>query len=104
MPRTLSTTLPGHECIRVVPLYQPQIQQAVAANLAELCGVDLQQIEKKIPSTIEFLGNTSVATIPTMLDMIRKKRLNGFEIRRGELCVMASVGAGMHCNALVYRF
>jgi hypothetical protein len=33
MPRTLSTTLPEHECIRVVPLYQPQIQQAVAANL-----------------------------------------------------------------------
>jgi hypothetical protein len=32
MPRTLSTTLPEHECIRVVPLYQPQIQQAVAAN------------------------------------------------------------------------
>jgi hypothetical protein len=33
MPRTLSTTVPGHECIRVVPLYQPQIRQAVAANL-----------------------------------------------------------------------
>jgi hypothetical protein len=33
MPRTLSTALPEHECIRVVALYQPQIQQAVAANL-----------------------------------------------------------------------
>jgi len=78
--------------------------EAVAANLADLCGIDLAMISDKIPSTIEFLGNTSVATIPTMLDLIRKNKLRGFAIREGDVAVMASVGAGMHCNALVYRF
>ena len=78
--------------------------EAIAANLAELCGVPVDSLAGKIPSTIQFLGNTSVATIPTMLDLIRKRRLDGYDIREGDLAVMASVGAGMHCNAIVYRF
>lgn len=77
---------------------------AVAANLAELSGVPLNTLDGKIPSTIEFLGNTSVATIPTMLDLIKKRNLEGFRVGEGDLAVMASVGAGMHCNAMVYRF
>lgn len=78
--------------------------EAIAINLAELCDIAPADILNKIPSTIEFLGNTSVATIPTMLDLILKKKLPGFEIREGHVAVMASVGAGMHCNAIVYRF
>ena len=77
---------------------------AIAANLAELCGVTFEKLADKIPTTIDFLGNTSVATIPTMLDLIRKQKLDGFEIRDGDVAVLASVGAGMHCNAIVYRF
>jgi 3-oxoacyl-[acyl-carrier-protein] synthase-3 len=78
--------------------------EAVAANLADLCDVSSETFEGKIPTTIDFLGNTSVATIPTMLDLIRKKRLGAYEIREDDVVVMASVGAGMHCNAIVYRF
>jgi 3-oxoacyl-[acyl-carrier-protein] synthase-3 len=78
--------------------------EAIAANLAELCDVHIEEFAGKIPSTIEFLGNTSVATIPTMLDLIRKHKLSGFDIRNNDVAVMASVGAGMHCNAIVYRF
>jgi 3-oxoacyl-[acyl-carrier-protein] synthase-3 len=78
--------------------------EAIAANLAALCEVDLASLQEKIPSTIQFLGNTSVATIPTMLDLIRNNKLGDYAIREGDLAVMASVGAGMHCNALVYRF
>lgn len=78
--------------------------EAIACNLAAMFGVSADVFAEKIPSTIEFLGNTSVATIPTMLDMIRKKRLGNFKIRTGDLVVMASVGAGMHCNAIVHRF
>ena len=78
--------------------------EAIAANLAELCDISPETFTGKIPTTIDFLGNTSVATIPTMLDLIRKKKLAGFEIHEGDLVVMASVGAGMHCNAIVYRF
>jgi 3-oxoacyl-[acyl-carrier-protein] synthase-3 len=39
-----------------------------------------------------------------MLDLIRKRKLGEYEIRNGDLAVMASVGAGMHCNSIVYRF
>ena len=78
--------------------------EAIAANLAELCDVPYETLSSKIPTTIDFLGNTSVATIPTMLDLVRKQKLEGYEIREGDVVVMASVGAGMHCNAIVYRF
>ena len=78
--------------------------EAIASNLADLCEVSIDSLAGKIPSTIEFLGNTSVATIPTMLDLIRKGELDGFEINEGDVAVFASVGAGMHCNAIVYRF
>lgn len=78
--------------------------EAVAANLAELCDVPPATLEGKIPTTIDFLGNSSVATIPTMLDLIRKQKLEGYQISNGDIVVMASVGAGMHCNAIVYKF
>jgi len=44
-----------------------------------------------------------VATIPTMLDLIRKGNLPPHEIHSGDVVVFASVGAGMHINAVVYR-
>lgn len=78
--------------------------EAIAKNLGEIYGVTAEFFAGKIPTTIEFLGNTSVATIPTMLDLVRKNRLDGFEIKPGQIAVMASVGAGMHCNSLVYQF
>jgi 3-oxoacyl-[acyl-carrier-protein] synthase-3 len=78
--------------------------EAIAKNLGEIYGVTAEFFAGKIPTTIEFLGNTSVATIPTMLDLARKNKLNGYEIKPGQIAVMASVGAGMHCNSLIYQF
>ncbi len=77
---------------------------AFANNLAELYGLSDLNFEDKIPTTIQFTGNTSVATIPTMLDLILKGQLGNYQIKPGDTVVMASVGAGMHCNALVYKF
>ncbi len=77
---------------------------AFANNLAQMYGMEGLSFEGKIPTTIEFTGNTSVATIPTMLDLILKNNLGEYKIKKGDLIVMASVGAGMHCNALVYKF
>lgn len=77
---------------------------AFANNLAQMYGIEGLSFEGKIPTTIEFTGNTSVATIPTMLDLIRKNELGDYKIKPGDTVVFASVGAGMHCNALVYRF
>lgn len=59
--------------------------------------------ESIMPMTISWLGNSSVATIPTMLDLILKGRMEGQSIRSGQTLVFASVGAGMHINAAVYR-
>ena len=81
-----------------------KLNQAITRNLAGLYNVSEDIFACKVPSTIEFLGNTSVATIPTMLDLVAKRRLGDFHVAAGHLAVFASVGAGMHCNALVYQF
>lgn len=77
---------------------------AFANNLAQMYHLEGLSFEGKIPMTIQFTGNTSVATVPTMLDLILKGKLEGYRIEPGMTVVFASVGAGMHCNALVYRF
>jgi 3-oxoacyl-[acyl-carrier-protein] synthase-3 len=56
-----------------------------------------------MPMTISWLGNSSVATIPTMLDLIRKGQLDGHTLKPGDVALLASVGAGMHINAVAYR-
>ena len=77
---------------------------AIAANISKLYGIEDLSFDGKIPMTIQFTGNTSVATIPNMLDMILKGKLDGYNIKEGDLAVLASVGVGMHCNAIVYQF
>lgn len=56
-----------------------------------------------LPMTISWLGNSSVATVPTLLDLIRKGEIEGHALRSGDLALFASVGAGMHINAFLYR-
>ena len=56
-----------------------------------------------MPMTISWLGNSSVATIPTLLDLITKGEMKEHELHPGDNIVFASVGAGMHINAAVYR-
>ncbi|MDP5140113.1 MAG: 3-oxoacyl-ACP synthase, partial [Spirosomaceae bacterium] len=77
---------------------------AFANNLAKMYEIEGLNFDDKIPTTIEFTGNTSVATIPTMLDLIKKENLKEYRIKDGDKVVFASVGAGMHCNAIVYQF
>jgi 3-oxoacyl-[acyl-carrier-protein] synthase-3 len=56
-----------------------------------------------LPMTISWLGNSSVATVPTLLDLIEKGQLDGHRNAPGDILLLASVGAGMHINAVVYR-
>jgi 3-oxoacyl-[acyl-carrier-protein] synthase III len=77
---------------------------AIANNLAGLYGKTATNFEGKIPITIHFTGNTSVATVPTMFALIMEGKLPGYAIKPGMKVVFASVGAGMHCNAVVYQF
>ena len=57
-----------------------------------------------MPMTISYLGNSSVATIPTLLDLIVDGKLEGQEIKERDLVVFAAVGAGMNVNSVVYRW
>ena len=56
------------------------------------------------PMTIQRFGNSSVATIPTMYDLIIKGKMEGQKFQEKGNIVMTSVGAGMNINAIVYRF
>ncbi len=56
-----------------------------------------------MPMTINKLGNTSVATVPTLLDLILREQLEDHRINPGDNIVLASVGAGMNINSVVYR-
>jgi len=59
--------------------------------------------ENVMPMTIPWLGNSSVATIPTLLDLILKDKLEHQKINKGDTVVFTSVGAGMNINALIYK-
>ena len=57
-----------------------------------------------MPMSINFLGNSSVATIPTLFDLLVNNQLENHEIKKGDILLFASVGAGMNINAFVYRY
>lgn len=57
-----------------------------------------------MPMNIRQLGNSSVATIPTLFDMVRKGALPAHHLYPGDVLLFASVGAGMNINAVCYRF
>ena len=59
--------------------------------------------EDILPMNIQEFGNSSVATVPTLFDMVRKENYGGHELKKGDLILFASVGAGMNINAITYR-
>jgi 3-oxoacyl-[acyl-carrier-protein] synthase III len=56
-----------------------------------------------MPMTISWLGNSSVATLPTMLDLMQRGQMNNHKLHSGDIVVFASVGAGMNINSMVYK-
>lgn len=56
-----------------------------------------------MPMCIQWLGNSSVATIPTLYHLIQTHQIAGHEIKQGDIILFASVGAGMNINAVCYR-
>ncbi|SFS93787.1 3-oxoacyl-[acyl-carrier-protein] synthase-3 [Zhouia amylolytica] len=59
--------------------------------------------EGVMPMNIHKLGNSSVATIPTLFDMVINQQLENQQIQKGDIIMFASVGAGMNLNAIVYQ-
>jgi 3-oxoacyl-[acyl-carrier-protein] synthase-3 len=60
--------------------------------------------ERVMPMSIHELGNSSVATVPTLLDLIKKNHMEGHKLNKGDIIIFASVGAGMHINAITYKY
>jgi 3-oxoacyl-[acyl-carrier-protein] synthase-3 len=65
---------------------------------------DMKMPDGIMPMTINTLGNSSVATVPTLYDMILKGQLKNQKINKGDIIMFASVGAGMNINAIVYQY
>ncbi len=59
--------------------------------------------ENIMPMSVHELGNSSVATVPTLLDRVLKGKLDDHQLQEGDLILLASVGAGMNINAVCYR-
>jgi 3-oxoacyl-[acyl-carrier-protein] synthase III len=59
--------------------------------------------EDIMPMTISWLGNSSVATLPTLFDLLQRGQLGNHVLHSGDIAVFASVGAGMNINSMVYR-
>ncbi len=60
--------------------------------------------EEIMPLTVDRFGNSSVATVPTMFDLIVRNKLGDHKIEKGDKIIFASVGAGMHINAMLYQY
>nr|MBS0036882.1 ketoacyl-ACP synthase III [Saprospiraceae bacterium] len=79
-----------------------KMDDAILHRLYKLYGMD--EIPPNVmPMTIAWLGNSSVATIPTLLDIVLKGDLPDQKIEKGDKLIFASVGAGMNINAMVYE-
>ena len=78
------------------------MDHAILERLKDLYNVKSESC-RTMPMTIQTLGNSSVATIPTMYDLIRKGKLGEHKINEGDYLVFASVGAGMNVNAFYIK-
>lgn len=64
-----------------------------------------QPVPKDVmPMTIHELGNSSVATVPTLFDLVRKGKISNQDLNKGDVVIFASVGAGMNINSIVYQY
>ncbi|MBI5440636.1 MAG: ketoacyl-ACP synthase III [Deltaproteobacteria bacterium] len=91
--------------VRKVLIHQAngKMDEAILRRLFKLYGI--REIPADImPMTISWLGNSSVATLPTLVDLIRRGEIQGHDLNSGDIVVFASVGAGMNINSMVYRW
>jgi 3-oxoacyl-[acyl-carrier-protein] synthase-3 len=80
-----------------------KMDEAILKRLFRLYGEREVPVEI-MPMTISWLGNSSVATVPTLLDLISKGKMNDHRFETGDIVVLASVGGGMNINSIVYRW
>ncbi|MBM3416682.1 MAG: 3-oxoacyl-ACP synthase III family protein [Bacteroidetes bacterium] len=79
-----------------------KMDEAIVKRLFKICG-EKEMTEHVMPMNIHKLGNSSVATIPTLFDMVKKGVWDHHDLQPGDVVMFASVGAGMNINAVCYR-
>lgn len=108
VPNLVKTSLEkanvGFEEVVKVLIHQANAKMDVAIlqRLAKLYGYN-EISEDIMPMTISQFGNSSVATVPTLLDLVLRGEMEDHQIDKGDIIVLASVGAGMNINSIVYK-
>lgn len=97
------------EQIKKVFIHQAnnKMDEEILKRFHKLFGIQTmtaREIFDIMPMTISWLGNSSVATLPTLLDLMVKGKLSEQEVRSKDVVVFASVGAGMNINSFTYKF
>jgi 3-oxoacyl-[acyl-carrier-protein] synthase-3 len=90
--------------IRKVLIHQAneKMDEAILSRVFRLYGI--RDYDKNImPMTIQRFGNSSTATVPTLLDLILKDKMTDHQIAKGDVIILTSVGAGMTINSIVYK-
>ena len=65
---------------------------------------DMEVPKDIMPMIIHKYGNSSVATVPTVMDLVVHGKMPQHKVEKGDVVMFASVGAGMNINAIVYRY
>ena len=80
-----------------------KMDDGIIKRLYQLYGI--HEVPQLImPMSIHWLGNSSVATIPTLYDLVKRGSAPPHELQKGDVLLFASVGAGMNINAVCYRY
>tara|TARA_Y100000768_G_scaffold365441_1_gene326737 strand:+ start:443 stop:1498 length:1056 start_codon:yes stop_codon:yes gene_type:complete len=91
------------EEIKKVFIHQANMKmdEAIIKRLYKLYNKEIP--ENILPMNIESLGNSSVATIPTLFDQVLRGEIVNHKLNKNDIIVFASVGAGMNVNSMVYK-
>lgn len=80
-----------------------KMDEAILQRFYKLYGIR-RNVSEIMPMSIHELGNSSVATVPTLLNMILKGEIPNHRIDKGDVLIFSSVGAGMNINSFVYKY
>ena len=91
------------EEIKKVFIHQANMKmdEAIVKRLYKLYNKEIP--ENILPMNIQSLGNSSVATIPTLFDQVLRDEIINHKLNKNDIIVFASVGAGMNVNSMVYK-
>jgi 3-oxoacyl-[acyl-carrier-protein] synthase-3 len=89
--------------LKVIFIHQAneKMDEAIVKSFYGLYGIT-EVPANVLPMCIQWLGNSSVATIPTLFDLVKRGTMDGYGIGKGDIILFASVGAGMNINAVCY--